>query len=78
MRYNFMHKSKDAYGETILQFMDFKGARLVKFRLSEVDQIEDEELKKDVRTQMERIDKAPYYTGQYTKYHKDKSPYSNE
>jgi hypothetical protein len=35
---------KDAYGETIIQIMDFKGARTVKFCLSEVKRIEDKEL----------------------------------
>lgn len=70
-----MLKMKDAYGETILQFMDFKGARLVKFRLSELDQAEDEKLKEDVKAQLERIEKSPFYTGEHTKNHKDKSPY---
>jgi hypothetical protein len=73
MRYHFMYKTKDAYAETIVQFMDFKGARTVKFRLSEVKEIVDEELMKDVVEQIEKINKSPCYTGSYTKNHRRES-----
>jgi hypothetical protein len=32
-RYHFMITMKDAYGDTIVQMMDFKGARTVKFQI---------------------------------------------
>jgi hypothetical protein len=69
MRYHFMHKMKDAQGEIIVQMMDFKGARLAKFKLSKLDQV-DEELKRDTEAQMDRIEKSPFYTGEHTKNHK--------
>jgi hypothetical protein len=73
MRYHFMLKMKDAYGDTIVQMMDFKGARTVKFKLKDLDQV-DEELRKDVEAQMVRINKSPFYTGEHTKGHKEIRP----
>jgi hypothetical protein len=66
-----MYKMKDAYGDTLLQFMDFKEGRTAKFRLSDLETIDNEELKRDAIAQLERIKKSPFYTGQYTKNYQD-------
>lgn len=78
LRYHFMYKMKDAHGETLIQMMDFKGARTVRFRLSDLEHA-DEELKRDTEAQMDKIKNHPFYTGEKTKHYKDcKSPFSNE
>ncbi|KZE68010.1 hypothetical protein AWM68_17720 [Fictibacillus phosphorivorans] len=59
VRYHFMHKIREAVtNEIILHFMDFKGARIIKLTVEELNATTNKKLKEDARTQWETIQNA--------------------
>nr|BDD45047.1 hypothetical protein 35 [Bacillaceae bacterium] len=62
IRYHFMLKEITlSNNDYIYQFMDFEGARIVRGRLEEIKNSENEKLKEDFRQQWKKIKDAPPY-----------------
>jgi hypothetical protein len=59
LRYFFMYKERMAMtNDVIIQFMDFKGKRLVRATVEDLNTTTNQKLKEDARNQWEQIKKA--------------------
>ncbi|RXY99771.1 hypothetical protein [Fictibacillus sp. S7] len=59
LRYFFMYKERMAMtNDVIIQFMDFKGKRLVRATVQDLNTTTNKKLKEDARIQWEQIKKA--------------------
>ncbi|MDN4525848.1 hypothetical protein [Fictibacillus fluitans] len=59
LRYFFMYKERLAVtNEVIIQFMDFKGKRLVRATAKDLNTTTNQKLKEDARVQWDQIKKA--------------------